>query len=201
MTYTNAKQPTTTCVVMIPVADSGRGPGPPFGKAKNLKRVQLTENSWYSPPPHCIAPAFGGPGKGKCCYYPPPTQPRRLSETTEKTNSATTPPPHSIASAFGDHGTKILLRTTPPPTESRRLGTSHERGRPFRKILDLRLDTLHIPRVNSTTYGLHSSAYLGAKVWNCLPQTIKGAVTLSTFKALQSWYGETYMCIVQSVLI
>ena len=45
-------------------------------------------------------------------------------------------------------------------------------------------DTLHIPRVNSTTYGLHSSAYLGAKVWNCLPQTIKGAVTLSTFKAL-----------------
>ena len=45
-------------------------------------------------------------------------------------------------------------------------------------------DTLHTPRVNSTTYGLHSSAYLGAKVWNCLPQTIKGAVTLSTFKAL-----------------
>ena len=56
-------------------------------------------------------------------------------------------------------------------------------------------DTLHIPRVNSTTYGLHSSAYLGAKVWNCLPQTIKGAVTLSTFKALiQSWYGETCKC-------
>ena len=56
-------------------------------------------------------------------------------------------------------------------------------------------DTLHIPRVNSTTYGLHSSAYLGAKVWNCLPQTIKGAVTLSTFKTLiQSWYGETCKC-------
>ena len=57
-------------------------------------------------------------------------------------------------------------------------------------------DTLHIPQVNSTTYGLHSSAYLGAKVWNCLPQTIKGAVTLSTL--IQSWYGE--MCILQSVL-
>ena len=56
-------------------------------------------------------------------------------------------------------------------------------------------DTLHIPRVNSTTYGLHSSAYLAAKVWNCLPQISKGAVTLSTFNILiQSWYGETCKC-------
>ena len=45
-------------------------------------------------------------------------------------------------------------------------------------------ETLHIPRVNCTTYGLHTSAYLGAKLCNCLPQTIKGAVTLSTFKTL-----------------
>ena len=56
-------------------------------------------------------------------------------------------------------------------------------------------ETLHIPRVNCTTYGLHTSAYLGAKLWNCLPQTIKGAVTLSTFKTLvQSWYRETCKC-------
>ena len=76
-----------------PVADSGRGPAPPLGKPNFFKRAPLTEHS---------------------CY--PPTEPRRLLETTEK---------------FCYH--------PPPPTESRRLGTSHERGRLFRKILDLRL--------------------------------------------------------------
>ena len=53
------------------------------------------------------------------------------------------PRPHWIASGFGDHGKILLL---PPPTESRRLGTSHERGRPLRKILDLRL----VPTCKST---------------------------------------------------
>ena len=41
-------------------------------------------------------------------------------------------------------------------------------------------NNLHIPRVNSTTRGLHSSSYLGAKIWNELPQNIKSAVNLSS---------------------
>ena len=44
-----------------------------------------------------------------------PTESRRLLETTDK------------------------FCYYPPPIESRRLGTAHERGRPLRKILDLRL--------------------------------------------------------------
>ena len=83
---------------------------------------------------------------------------------------------------------KSVPKLNPPYVQDlykRKTTNHHRRGH----------DTLHIPRVNSTTYGLHSSAYLGAKVGNCLPQTIKGAVTLSTFKTLiQSWYGETCKC-------
>ena len=65
------------------------------------------------------------------------------------------PPPPLNRVGFGDHGKILLLppplnllETTekfcyypPPPTESRRLGTSHQRGRLLRKILDLRLLT------------------------------------------------------------
>ena len=50
-------------------------------------------------------------------------------------------------------------------------------------------DTLHIPQVNSTTYDVHSSAYLGAKVWNCQPQTIKRAVTLIKGAMYRIWCG------------
>ena len=56
-------------------------------------------------------------------------------------------------------------------------------------------NNLHIPRVNSTTYGLHSSSYLGAKIWNELPQNIKSAVNLSSFRKLvKTWSGENCRC-------
>ena len=109
-----------------PVADSGGARGarsPPLGNRKikkcpiNGKFVETTE---------------------KFCYYPP-TESRRLLETTEKFCYY---PPHWIASAFGDHGKQKFCYYPPPPphwTESRLLGTSHERGPLFRKILDLRL--------------------------------------------------------------
>ena len=41
-------------------------------------------------------------------------------------------------------------------------------------------NNLHIPRVNSTTYGLNSSAYQGAKIWNGLSQDLKSAISLDS---------------------
>ena len=103
------------------VADSGGapgGPGPPLWESLKMWKGPINGKWMVLPPPHWIAPTSGGQGKGKILLLPP----------------------HWIASGFGDHG-KILLLPPPltPPTESRRLGTSHERGPLFMKILDLRL--------------------------------------------------------------
>ena len=93
-------------------APGGGARAPPFGKASKCKRAPLTEISWYYPPP-LNRVGFRRPQKNSATT--PPTESRRLPETTEK------------------------FCYYPPPTESRRLGASHERGRLFRKILDLRL--------------------------------------------------------------
>ena len=56
-------------------------------------------------------------------------------------------------------------------------------------------NNLHIPRVNSTTYGLNSSAYQGAKIWNGLSQDLKSAISLDSFKRLlRTWTGESCRC-------
>ena len=110
----------------ISVADSGGGgpggPGPPFGKDQKCKRALRMINSWHyvfflRARKNAARVGFLR-AREKCATTPPPTEPRRLSETTEK------------------------FCYYPPPTESRRLGTSHERGRPLRKILDLRLNII-----------------------------------------------------------
>ncbi len=42
---------------------------------------------------------------------------------------------------------------------------------------------LTVPRVDSTTYGLHSIRYHGTKLWASLPSHVKSASDLATFKA------------------
>ena len=75
------------------VADSEGGPGPPFGNAKKCKRAPLNRAGY------CI-------GDGKILLLPPPTESRRLSETTEKFCYY---PPHWIASTWH------FTRKGPPP--------------------------------------------------------------------------------------
>ena len=42
--------------------------------------------------------------------------------------------------------------------------------------------SLLIPRVNTTTYGLHSLSYYGSKLWNSLPNTTRSPPTVAAFK-------------------
>ena len=52
--------------------------------------------------------------------------------------------------------------------------------------------SLHLPRVNQTTYGLISLRYEGAKLWNSLLEDIKSTENLITFKRLiKTWNGIT----------
>ena len=52
-----------------------------------------------------------------------------------------------------------------------------------------------IPRVNQTTFGLKSIKYEGARLWNHLPNTIKSAENLITFKRLiKTWQGPNCKC-------
>ena len=44
-------------------------------------------------------------------------------------------------------------------------------------------NSLFIPRVNTTTYGLHSLSYYGSKLWNSLPNTIRTLPTVTAFKS------------------
>ena len=54
---------------------------------------------------------------------------------------------------------------------------------------------LFVPRVNQSTFGLKSFYYLGTLLWNSLPENIKSATDLNTFKRLiKSWYRPTCRC-------
>ena len=55
-----------------------------------------------------------------------------------------------------------------------------------------RQNNLQIPRVNSTTYGLNSLAYQGAKIWNGLTQDLQSAISLNSFKG-RGW-SKTGVC-------
>ena len=47
---------------------------------------------------------------------------------------------------------------------------------------------LVLPEFNTVRYGKNSFSYLGAKIWNSIPVTIKNSVSLSTYKsALTGW--------------
>ena len=41
---------------------------------------------------------------------------------------------------------------------------------------------LNVPRVNTTTYGLHSFRYFASKLWNSLPNSLRTAPTTNAFK-------------------
>ena len=41
---------------------------------------------------------------------------------------------------------------------------------------------LNVPRVNTTTYGLHSFHYFASKLWNSLPNSLRTAPTTNAFK-------------------
>ena len=54
---------------------------------------------------------------------------------------------------------------------------------------------LFMPRVNQMTYGLHSFRYQGTLLWNCLPEEIKTAANLNTFrKLIKNWSGPACKC-------
>jgi hypothetical protein len=54
---------------------------------------------------------------------------------------------------------------------------------------------LNVPRVKSTTFGIHSLRYQGARLWNLLPEEYKKANTLKSFKSkIRSWPGEVCKC-------
>ena len=54
---------------------------------------------------------------------------------------------------------------------------------------------LFVPRVKSSTYGLHSLRYHGTYIWSHLPITAKAAKTLKDFKsALQEFKGVSCKC-------
>ena len=44
-------------------------------------------------------------------------------------------------------------------------------------------NSLLIPQVNTTTYGLHSLSYYGSKLWNSLPNTTRSLPTVAAFKS------------------
>ena len=44
-------------------------------------------------------------------------------------------------------------------------------------------NSLSIPRVNTTTYDLHSLSYYGSKLWPSLPYTARSLPTVAAFKS------------------
>ena len=61
---------------------------------------------------------------------------------------------------------------------------------------DLRDDSLIIRnKVSTTNHGLKSFKDYGAKIWNLLPESCKGAISLGEFKDLiKSWNGSKCSC-------
>ena len=56
-------------------------------------------------------------------------------------------------------------------------------------------NTVNIPRVNTTRYGLHSLRYGAAKLWNELPSDLREGISLNNLKNLISkWDGNGCSC-------
>ena len=122
-------RPTAPSLASVAVADSGggaRGPGPPLRESKKG--------------PHERKIVFVGHGKEKfCATTPPPTESRRLSETTEKFCYY---PPPTESHRLLEIAEKFCYY---PPPLNRVDMALHTKGGPlFRKILDLRLSRAHV---------------------------------------------------------
>ena len=108
------------------------GPGPLWeSQTKNVKG-SINGKFLVLLSPHWIAPAFGCPGK---MLVLPPHPLNRVGFWRPRKHCATSPPPP--LNRVGFWRPRKNYATTPPPlpTESRRPGTSHERG----EIMDPRL--------------------------------------------------------------
>ena len=59
----------------------------------------------------------------------------------------------------------------------------------------LRYSNVDLPDFNRITYGKRSFSFVGASVWNSLPQCIRDATNVGHFKALvATWKGEKCKC-------
>ena len=71
--------------------------------------------------------------------------------------------------------------------------TIHDENPHFMRDVFVREDTrydLKVPRVNSSTYGLHSVCFRGSQLWNMLPNHFKNLPSVSTFKnKIRDWDG------------
>ena len=58
-----------------------------------------------------------------------------------------------------------------------------------------RPNNILIPKIKAYTYGENSLNFVGPKIWNSLPENVKGAKSLFCFKKLlKSWNGENCSC-------
>ena len=56
-------------------------------------------------------------------------------------------------------------------------------------------NSVNIPQVRTTHYGLHSLRYAGATLWNELPDNIRAEANLNQFKSLiNNWNGSYCRC-------
>ena len=84
---------------------------------------------------------------------------------------------------------KTLANMNPPYMQElfERSSPSYSTRRPY---------DLMVSRVNQTSFGSRSIKFEGARLWNHLPQNIKSADNLSTFKQLiRNWMGPSCGCI------
>ena len=82
--------------------------------------------------------------------------------------------------------------------------TIHDENPHFMRDVFVREDTrydvkikfrLKVPRVNSSTYGLHSVCFRGSELWNMLPNHFKNLPSVSTFKnKIRDWDGSGCHC-------
>jgi hypothetical protein len=55
--------------------------------------------------------------------------------------------------------------------------------------------TVEIPQVRTTNFGLHSLRYAGVTLWNELPDEIRAQTNLNQFKSLiNNWNGNSCRC-------
>ena len=83
---------------------------------------------------------------------------------------------------------KTLANMNPPYMQElfEKSSSSYSTRRPY---------DLMVPRVNQTSFGSRSITFERAKLWNHLPQNIKSADNLSTFKQLiKNWTGPSCGC-------
>jgi hypothetical protein len=58
-----------------------------------------------------------------------------------------------------------------------------------------RQQTVEIPQVRTTYFGLHSLRYAGATLWNELSDAIRAQTNLNQFKSLiNNWNGNSCRC-------